>query len=257
MNNKRLLLLIAFFSLSTLFGYAQHTKIAVRAKAKDAKFMGTGIGGAQVLIKNNLTGELLAKGLTTGSSGDTELLMQSAHERGQRLTDDETAKFEASLEINEPTFVDIEVLAPLSRKGAAVKASTQLWLIPGKDLVGDGIILELPGLIVDILSPTTHQIIPLATAEKQPLELKVSLTMLCGCVISKGGIWNSDDIEIKAILKKEGKEIGRYDLQKLEEDNIYASKLDVKELGNYELLVYAYYAKGNNTGIDRMNFVVR
>jgi hypothetical protein len=28
--------------------------------------------------------------------------------------------------------------------------------------------------------------------------------MMCGCVIDKGGVWNSDEIEVKGILKKDG-----------------------------------------------------
>ncbi|WP_028297375.1 hypothetical protein [Olivibacter sitiensis] len=236
---------------------ATPTKLIVRVKAKDAKFMGTGIGGASVVIKDNLTGELLAKGVTTGSSGDTKLLLQTLLARGHALTDEKTAKFEATLDIKEPTLLDVEVLAPLSRKGAAIKGTTQFWLIPGKDIVGDGLIIELSGLILDILSPTTHQFIPLSSLEGKALNFKVSLTMLCGCVISKGGIWDSDDIEIKAVLKKEGVEIGQYDLRKLSEDNLYDGDIDISEKGNYELLVYAFYAKGNNTGVDKINFVIQ
>lgn len=233
------------------------TKLTVRVKAKDAKFIGTPIGGAYVTIRDHLTGVLLSNGKTSGSSGDTKLLLQSPHNRNQTLTDDQTAKFLADIDIKEPTLVDIEATAPISRKGAAIKESTQLWLIPGKDVLGDGIILELPGLILDILAPTTHQIIPLGKLENNTLSLRISLTMLCGCPISKGGVWNSDDFEVKAILKKEGISLGEYGLTKSEETNIFEGKIPIAEKGNYEVQVYGFQQKGNNSGVDVINFVIQ
>ncbi len=72
---------------------AQETEVMVRVKSKDAKFIGSSIGGAMVLIKNAETGEVLASGKTSGSTGDTELIMKQAHSRNQRLTDENTAGF--------------------------------------------------------------------------------------------------------------------------------------------------------------------
>jgi hypothetical protein len=236
---------------------AAPTRVTVRVKAKDAKFIGTGIGGASVLIKNNLTGQLLANGITTGSSGDTKLILQSSLVRGQRLTDEKTAKYEAIIDINEPTLVDIEVIAPLSRKGAAIKGSIQVWLIPGKDIVGEGIIIDLPGLILDILSPTSHQAIQLSTLNQNALELKISLTMLCGCAITKGGVWNSDEFEVKASLKKDGIETGVYNLKKLNENNLFSGVLKINETGSYELVVYAFNPKDGNSGVDKISFAIQ
>ncbi len=147
--------------------------------------------------------------------------------------------------------------APVSRKGSAIKASTQVWLIPGKDILGDGIILELPGLILDILAPTTHQIIPLGSLKEKTLLFKISLTMLCGCPISKDGVWDAVDFEVGAVLKKEGIEVGKYTLSKAQETNIFEGKLPILEKGNYELQVYAFQAKGNNSGVDIINFVIQ
>lgn len=65
---SRLLLLFTLFGF--IFIQAQPTKITVRAKAKDAKFIGTSVGGALILIRNADTGELLASGRTEGSTGN-------------------------------------------------------------------------------------------------------------------------------------------------------------------------------------------
>ena len=236
---------------------ATPTKVLVRVKAKDAKFIGTGIGGALVLIKDHLTGELLAKGITKGSSGNTDVILKTPIVRGKSIVDEKTAAFEATIDIQDPTLVDIEVLASVNRRNAAVSGSTQLWLLPGKALTGDGIIIELSGYILDILTPTTHQLIPQDSIKNKSLDFKVSLTMLCGCPISKGGVWDADHIEIKAVLKKEGVITGEYPLNKLPGNNLYDGRVPVDAKGNYELLVYAYDASTNNTGLDRINFVIQ
>jgi hypothetical protein len=255
MNKSIVFFIAALFILTA--AKAVPTKVIVRVQAKDAKFIGTGIGGALVLIKDHLTGELLAKGYTKGGSGSTDLIMKTPVVRGKSIVDEKTALFEATVNIEDPTLIDIEVLAPVNRRNAAVSGSTQLWLLPGKAIAGDGIVIELSGYILDILTPNTHQIIPIDSLKNKSLDFKVSLTMLCGCPISKGGVWNSDDIEIKAILKKEGVATGEFSLTKLAGNNLYDGHLPISAKGNYELLVYAYDPKTNNTGIDRINFVIQ
>jgi len=247
---------VALIVLACLQVQAQTTKITIRARAKDAKFIGTPIGGALVVVRNDLTGEILAKGLTTGGSGNTDVLLKKPIVRGQSITDSATAKFVAQVNITEPTFADIEVTAPVNRRNGTVKATTQVWLIPGKDISGDGIIVEIPGFILDVIYPTTHQFIKLDSIKNGDLTFKASLTLECGCPITKGGVWNSDDIQVNAIVKKEGVKTGEIPLQ-LVEQNIFQGTLKVKEKGDYELDVYAYNAKTGNTGVDRINFVVQ
>jgi hypothetical protein len=239
-----------------IYSHGQTTKLIVRAQAKDAKFIGTGIGGAYVTVRNNLTGEILAKGLTTGTSGNTDLMMKGKVKRGLPVIDTATAKFEAAIAVSEPTFVDIEAVAPVTRRNAAVKSTTQVWLIPGKDIIGEGILLEFPGFILDVLSPSTHEFIKLEEL-KGDLKLKVSLTMMCGCTITKGGIWDADGIEVKAIVKKEGIRINEVPLYITSKANIFEGDLKTHTKGNYEMIIYAYDAKTGNTGVDRINFVIQ
>ena len=42
---------------------AQETRITVRVVANDAKIIGTGVGGARVIIRNAATGEVLGVGV--------------------------------------------------------------------------------------------------------------------------------------------------------------------------------------------------
>jgi hypothetical protein len=251
------LLASAIIILGFMHCQAQTTKIIIRARARDAKFLGTPIGGAYVIVRNDLTGEILAQGLTSGTSGNTDVLLKKPILRDQPITDSATAKFVAAVNITEPTFADIEVIAPVNRRNGTKKVTTQLWLIPGKDILGDGIILEIPGFILDVLEPTTHQFLKLDSIKNGELKFKASLTLACGCPISKGGVWNSDDITVNAIVKREGIKTGEIPLHLSEASNIFEGTLPVKQKGDYELDVYAYDPKTGNTGVDKINFVVQ
>jgi hypothetical protein len=254
-QKKWMSILVAMVAAVSTF--ATPTKVVVRVKAKDAKFIGTGIGGAYVVLKNSLTGEVLAKGLTQGASGSTELLLQTRLARSQALADNKTAKFEATIDIDDPLLVDVQVTAPVARKNAAITGTTQIWLIPGKPIEGDGLIIELSGFILDILSPTTHAFIQDSSIKKQPLQLKVSLTMLCGCTITKGGVWDADRIQVAGYIKKDGVKIKEITLGITKEANIFTAPLPVTEKGVYQVTVYAYEAGTGNTGVDNINFVIQ
>jgi hypothetical protein len=127
---------------------AVQTKLVVRAKSKDAKFVGTSMGGALVVVKNSETGKVLAKGLTEGSTGSTQKIMINPIIRGVHISDNSTAKFETVIDIDEPQLITIDVEAPYGMKPSTIKSSTQIWLIPGKDIVGDGVMVEVPGFAI-------------------------------------------------------------------------------------------------------------
>jgi len=247
---KFIFLFLSLFSISTL--QAQETNIMIRAKAKDAKFIGSSIGGAEILVKNAETQEILAKGFTEGSTGNTEIIMKNPHERKTDLSDKETAGFLAKLNIEEPTFITIEATAPINAKQAKVMSSTQLWAIPEKDVLGDGITLEIPGFVVDILSPQRHN----AYKENTAIEIKTNIVMMCGCPITPNGIWDANDYEIKAILKKENKIIDEFDLKYSGKPNTFSGEINEKP-GLYEITVFAYDKNTGNTGVDKTNIIIQ
>jgi hypothetical protein len=249
------LIFIATLLFSSLSLSAAETKIMIRAKARDAKFIGSSLGGAHIIVRNKVNRQILAEGNTTGSTGNTDLIMKVAKSRGASITDPQTAGFLASIDIDEPTFISIEMISPLNNKQAQAAISTELWLIPGKHILGDGIILEVPGFIIDILKPRTHQYIPLNTIKGKPFQFQANIVMMCGCVIEKGGVWNSDEIEVKGILKKDGKYIKEVTLS-LISTNLFEGSDMLNTPGNYELTLYAYHEKSGNTGVDKVNYVV-
>lgn len=234
---------------------AQTTRVVVRAKAKDAKFLPATLG-VHVAIKNSMTGEVLAKGWAVGGSGNTGVIMAESIRRGQQLADENTSKFEASLELSEPTFVDIEVYASANRKNGTRKVTTQTWLIPGKHILGDGIVLEVPGFIVDVLSPTTQQYTKLSTIKDGLMPLKASITMACGCVITKGATWDSEAYTVNAIVKHNGKIVTETPLKITAVWNNFEGIIPIKEKGDYEVQVYAFDPKTGNTGLDKINFTI-
>ncbi|MEY8759119.1 hypothetical protein [Chryseobacterium tongliaoense] len=244
------LLLVCGFACS-----ATETQIIIRAKARDAKFIGSSLGGAYVIIRNKINNKILAEGKTSGSTGNTDLIMKVPKTRESSIVDDGTAQFLAKIDITEPTFVNVEVLSPFNNKQAQAIVSTELWLIPGKHILGDGIIMEIPGFIIDILKPRTHQYMALKSLKDKKLPIEANVVMMCGCVVEKGGVWNPDKFEIKAILKRNGTYLSETSLSFVS-TNLFETSVPIAEGGNYELIVYAYDSKTGNTGVDKINYVI-
>jgi len=237
------------FSVSTISS-AQEVEVMVRSQAGDAKFIGSSIGGAKILIKDALTNEILAEGITKGSTGNTEKIMKQAQIRGKRITDDQTAGFNAKVQIAEPKFVTIEAHAPWNKKQARVKSSTQLWLLPGKDITGEGIILKIPGFVVDIVTPQTHQ-----SYSSSEIEIQANIVMMCGCPITQGGLWDANQYEVNAILKSENMDTKTVKIEQVEGSSNFVGKVNL-EKGAYELIIQAFDPVTGNTGVDRTNFMV-
>lgn len=248
-------LLLTLTLLCNLAVYAVETKVMIRAKARDAKFIGSSLGGAYVIVRNKANQQILAEGKTTGSTGNTELIMKTPKTRAISIADEKTAGFMAKIDIEEPTFVSIEVVSPYNLKQAQATVTTELWLIPGKHILGDGIVLEIPGFIIDILKPRTHQYISLKDIKDKPFQFQANVVMMCGCVIDKGGVWNSEDMEVKGILKKDGKYLKEVKMSWIS-TNLFEGSDFINTPGNYELILYAYDEKTGNTGIDKVNYVV-
>lgn len=240
---------ILFFSFQVS---AQQTSIMIRAKAKDAKFIGSSIGGAKIIVKDALTGEILDEGITKGSTGDTDKIMKTPWKRGEALSNNETAGFMASLDISAPRFITVEAWAPFNKKQARVLSSTQLWAIPGKDITGDGVILTIPGFVVDILEPQTHE----AISAENSVEIKANVVMMCGCPVSNGGLWDSSNYDIKALLISDSGEKKEIAMQQTKKSSTFSAEIKLSK-GIYEIMVYAFDPVSGNTGLDKTNIIIR
>jgi len=161
MKLKSALYFLVFVSLATSFvcpAFSAEkipTKVVVRVVSKDAKVVGSGVGGAFVRIKNLETGEILAQGKQEGGTGETDRIMVQPRRRGEVLFGTPDAAFyQAEILLDRPTQVEIFAEAPLTYPHALQKGSKTITLIPGKHILGEGLIIELNGLIVNVLSPS-------------------------------------------------------------------------------------------------------
>ncbi len=153
---------------------AEETRVTVHVLSHDAKMIGSSMGGVQVTIRDADSGELLAEGVTRGTTGDTGKLVVEPRRRGVPVSTPEAGSFEATLDLEVPTRVEVRTYGPLAQLQSAVSASRTLWLLPGKHLdVGDGVLLELSGFAVDVLAPPAHARLP-----REEVEVRANLVML-------------------------------------------------------------------------------
>lgn len=222
----------------------------IRVQSKDAKFIGTSIGGSKIIVRDDITGKILAEGITEGSTGDTKVIMEQPRSRGDVITDENTAGFLARLDINEPVFVTIEAIAPVNKKQARVRSTTQQWIIPGKHIIGDGIILEIPGFVVDILSPQTHE-----TVNGSDVVITANVVLMCGCPITPGGMWDANKYEVSANISRKGEDSQTIALKTQEKTSTFSATVELSS-GYYEISVYAFDPQTGNTGLDKANIII-
>lgn len=239
-------------SLGASPAVAEPTDIVVRVLSKDAKFIGTSMGGMRITLRDAETGETLATGLTEGTTGDTSLLM---HERGGRraqLSDSAAAKYQVTLDLDVPRLIEVEAYGPLAQRQAAQRIVSSQWVVPGRHINGgDGWVLELPGFAVDVLAPPAH----VRVGDVASVDVRANVVTMCGCPVEPKGIWNADGYEVEAIVSLDGKPVARVRLAFAGETSQFAGSVPVAAPGFYDVLVYAYDPATGNTGVDRTTFI--
>ncbi len=243
--NIRSLLIMTLSAFSLLLS-AESTQLTVRVLAKDAKFIGTSMEGAEITIENVATGKLLAKGLTQGATGDTQTIMKTPKKRGDQLSSDDSAAFTTELKLTEPTKVKISATGPMNLGDNAITVSAEYWLIPGKHLSHkDAIMLEMPGFYMVSELETDN-------ANNQ-VTVSSELRMMCGCPIEPDGLWDANQYEIEAYLIKDGKEMARK-VMKFVETSQFSATFELSGPGAYKVITHAYDRETSNTGFDAISF---
>jgi hypothetical protein len=242
------------------------TKVCVRVIARDGKFLGDDVGGASVTIRDAHTGELLAKGTTSGSSGlnGPGGVMCARLQRGEPIPATDASSYTAELMLDCPRRIEITAHGPLSFPQSANTASATQWVYPGKDIVeGDGFLLELPGLIVQIVSPPANY-----TAKSlSELGIQAYVAMMCGCPIdyktqeskmvcpempADQQPWLPDEFEVAAVICSPSAAPTTIPLQFVDTADTpgqYQGVWDQPLPGSHEITVYAYQKATGNTGV--------
>jgi hypothetical protein len=233
---------------------AGETRVVVRARAHDGKFIGTSVGGMQVIVRDAASRNVLATGHIEGGTGDTKRLMKEPVSRRKQLADDKTAKFTAGLDIDRPTRICVEVCAPNGSGNNEVLASQTLWVLPGKHIEGDGLVFNLHGFLVHAVSPAPNE--RWKPGEAVPIRAWVS--MLCGCHIWPDGLWDANEYTITAVIENaEGKELARIPLDYAGKKSHFEGTFKPPGPGSYKLILTASAPKSGNYGVCITGFSVK
>lgn len=226
-------------ALAATAAQATPTHVMVRARAQDAKFIGDHMGGIRVTLRDAKTRKVLARGLIKGGTGDTGRLMKGP-QRGVMLSDAQAAGFEAVLDLDRPTLVEADAEGPLGKPAAKVHVTAQAWILPGHDLAGDGWILTFPGLVIE---PDLSA----ARAAKPAIAAKVSL--MCGCPIEPGGLWDAAHYSVRADLLRNGRAVSSADLAYGGKPSLFVGELPPATPGAYRLRLTAQDSTTANVGV--------
>jgi hypothetical protein len=233
---------------------AEPTPVSVYVLSRDAKFVGSSMGGVRVTIQHARTGEVLAQGTTAGGTGDTDLIMRRPREHGDSLISPDAAHFSAILDLAAPTPVQVTVFGPLDYPDSANTASTTQWLLPGMPLAESGSwIIELPGLVVDLHAAPA--LVRLADGEAR-LPVQAMVRMMCGCPLTPDGLWDSNEFEIQAQVARDGVVFASSPLSYAGEASEFTAELVLTQPGEYELSVLAIQPRTGNAGISVAHLVV-
>lgn len=240
---------LALFSLA-LSAKAVPTVVTVRAISRDAKVLGDGVGGARITIREVDTGKVLAIGIQTGGTGDTKRIMQEPRARGVVVYGTDTAAaYRATLDLTRPTRVEITAEGPLKYPQAMQRASKTMLLLPGLNVEGEGVLLEIGGFIVDLPA--------MAGGAGQALAIRAKVTMTCGCPTEPGGLWNADDITVTARILRDGTAVREIPLPYAGQTSTYEAPVAALDPGTYVVEVVASDAAAANFGRAVAELVVR
>lgn len=218
--------------------HAEDTDVMVRAISADAKFIGTSMGGVHLVLRNVRTGEILAEGTTSGGTGDTAAIMEAKGRSPARAAGD-AAGYMATIDIGQPTLVELEAHGPLDRPQSESRVTARRWVMPGEDIVaGDGWVVEMPGLAITISSVADHS----------ELAIGAKVELLCGCPITPDGLWDADDYLVTASLWQEGVKAADAPLAFVKAPGEFAGSLSAPRDGHYRLLIHARNLVTGNSG---------
>lgn len=226
---------------------AEPTQIMVRAKAVDSKFIGSSVGGIKAIVEDAETGEILDQGWIKGGTGDTKVLIENPIQRGERQTDAKTAGYLATVDIDSPRLLRFKLIGPYGYRQALQETSMTSWVVPGKDIIGDGIVLTMTGFIVDAWT---------SVIEGGKVDIMTKASLLCGCPITHDGHWQAKNYEATAIIMQDDEKIEEVTLKFIGPVGMFSGQTTITKPGHYKAIVYLYDEQTGNVGVDRSMFEI-
>jgi hypothetical protein len=232
-------LMLLVFSAPSL---AEPTAVTVRVIARDAKYIGTSMGGVRVTLRDVATGAMLARGLTEGGTGDTQKIMQAQGRSPDRAGAD-AAAFNTSLDIAVPTHVELIAEGPLGFPGSVLRVTQQRWIMPGRAVTeGEGWVVEMPGLVI---SPQT-------SVADGKIAISAKVELMCGCPITPGGLWDSADYAVEASLWAKNGQVAVAPLAFVTAPGGYEGSVALPGRGSYRLVLFARNIRTGNSGVTEV-----
>ncbi|MFN7111347.1 MAG: hypothetical protein ACK4M2_06890 [Brevundimonas sp.] len=161
--------------------------------------------------------------------------------------------FSTSVDLDRPRLIALEVgsLEGPSRVGRQI--GTQ-WVLPGRHLTnGDGWVVEMPGLVVDISTPVAHGFVDRGAE----INLLAGVTMMCGCGFEPGGSWDSTGLEVEAWIYRDGQKVAVAPLSYAGRSSRFEGVYRPTGAGVHEIEIRAWAPQWNNAGVAHTSVFVR
>lgn len=244
--------LLALLGLASA-AQAEPTTVEVRVVARGAKFLGGYRAPVRVTMTDADTGNVLARGFTSGTTGDTQRILSKGKDNGGVMSTPDSAVFRTTLDLDRARRVTVTATGPLSQPQAETTVTSTQWILPGHDLTaGDGWLLEMPGLIVDVASPVAYHTFKIGDI----VPLRAGVTMMCGCGISKTGPWRVSDTDVEAYVSVDGGPVERRKLTFDPKSATFGTDIKAVKQGLYEVELRAWMAPNNNAGVSHVSYFV-
>jgi hypothetical protein len=255
------------------------TSITVRVQAKGGKFLADDIGGSEVTIRDAQTGERLGGGLALGTdSGNLSTTYTTNASLSAIVTpavppaeptiqwlspDTNTSGLTVDLPISRPTLLAITALGPLGGLQSTHRTTVTQWIVPGQTLdEGPGFVVELAGLLVQVMEPATHLAIE-SNSLPYTIPFLVNVTMMCGCQIADNQPWIPSDFQVTAEINQVGSSGPPLQMVTLgfpgTSPSLFAGSwcLPAGSTGFYQAVITAVQKSTGNTGTGTVTFFVK
>jgi hypothetical protein len=231
------------------------TSLVVRVVGSHGMPLGDSVGGAAVTIRDVTTGAVLASGKQTGPGGDLRAIMQTPRLPTEQIySAKDSASYKVDLVLSKPTLVEVIGEGPLNFPATKRRASKTVLLYPGKNMTGDGVVLQLYGLIVQIDAPKPDR--PLGIGDA--VTIRATVRMMCDCIVEPYGNWDSRKMSLDGEVRIDDAAVGRMEFFHQGPKGIFQGDYTIpkwlKGKDRLTLRVVASDADGINVGYDEITY---